>query len=211
MLLLTACAAPDTPPPAAEGPAVYYNDYLGLSISVPADWHINDIGSNLSVEKGQTATPSLIEYAAGGGRLELIDLQNTEKSACPEHCRFYAYAEIFSKPVAVEQYTDLLVNLLQGAEDGRDYNLEKRQELPLARHTAQHICLRVDTNGQKPAYNEEYFIVPLKTAFVIFYISYWPQNAASQAAALTMLDNIVLPPPLPKNYPPACLSSFYML
>ena len=194
MLTLTACASPPTTTPEEREP-VYYNDYLGLSITVPPGWQINAISDNLSDKQGQTAIPHLISYATGGGRLELIDIQNTAESTLPEHSRFYAYAEVFPEQVEVEQYMDLLAAFLQKADASHSYTLEKRQELSLARHNAHHICLRVDTAGQEISYNEEYFIVPLRTDFVVFYINYWPQNAASLAAALSVLDNISLPPP----------------
>lgn len=191
---LAACNAPaEQAAEQADAPATYYNDYLGLSLCVPPGWQINSLSANLSTQQGETAAPQLLEYGDGSRRLELIDIQSSALSSDAEHSRFCAYAELFTTTVETAQYVELLVSLLEADSGGYTYTLQKQEQLPLALHTAQRICLQVTAQGHEQAYTVEYYIIPLGMSFVVLYLDYWPQNDASRAAATAMLDNISLP------------------
>lgn len=180
----------------ADAPTIYYNDYLGLSISVPPAWHINALSANLSVQQGLTAAPQLIEYGDGSRRMELIDIQSSATSNDAEHSRFCAYAELFGEAVEPAQYVELLISLLEADNSGYTYTILKQEQLPLSRHVAERICLQVSGNSTadpQQTYTEEYYIVPLGQAILVFYINYWPQNEASGAAAFAVLEGITLP------------------
>ncbi len=159
---------------------IYHNDYLGLSITIPEGWHINMLSDNLSSE------PIAQEYQPG--RLELLDINNNQPEHNLSHCRFYAYAEIFPEQIDINNYIDIFRQYLTGENS----QIIKEEEIPLLRQNAHRLIVNIELTEQDLHYHEEYYILPIKDAVLVFYLNYWPNQEDAAFKAQKIFDYIDL-------------------
>ncbi len=155
---------------------IYYNDYLGLNITIPEGWQINMLSDNLSSEPtGQTYQP---------GRLELLDISNNQPEHSLDHIRFYAYAEIFPEQVDINSYIDIFRQYLSG----ENCQIIKEEDISLLRKDARRLITNIELSEQDLYYHEEYYILAIKEAVLVFYLNYWPDKEGAAFEAQKIFD-----------------------
>lgn len=176
----------------ADG-ATYYNNYLGLAVTVPYGWYEEEI-NNLNLTKnpqdgGDLFSLDLYDYGDGGYSIELITIQNNVNSKADEHAELMLFADYY--PGASEnEYLEWMAEYIEDKTDGEYYyELEDIDTKTVNGRQYTRFVAKVTFADDTVPYYEEYYVSPVNETFFVAYINYWSDSLLSKSAAYYALEN----------------------
>jgi hypothetical protein len=160
----------------------YYNDYLGISYTIPKNWWTYIIsGENVSEEAGGITDESVMDLAYDENSygeyttIWMLEFANLQHSTSDNHLGFDLSARSFANLRGIAAYMEYYQAYWLESGDDTEYKLEASEKLAIAGREFELRDYLVDRGG------DNFKVLTLTTAvknnyFLNITVDYWPDN-----------------------------------
>lgn len=175
----------------------YYNDYLGISYSVPKGWWLYEVsGENLSESSGGITDEVSMDIGYGDfgdysySNLWLLSFGNLEESTRDNHLGFYLEAESLEGISDISGFMEYHESYMLEPTDEEEYELLESETASIG---GRNFELR---NYLVSREEDNYRIMTLSCAvkngyFLNILVDYWPRNTRAKQAILDTVAKAV--------------------
>lgn len=165
----------------------YYNDYLGLTMTLPAGYWVYEVNSeNLSTAQGLTSKRDLLALNQfdGGEALTFINYANLKDDSRQSHLDYYLIAERYDDYTTFDDFYEMNLDYYLEPTEDAEYELVEERKIEANGVEGTLAVLHV-TASEGYSYGNAFATLPLANGFFLtIEVSFYEENTAA-------IDNIV--------------------
>ncbi|MDL2287836.1 hypothetical protein LJC32_00450 [Oscillospiraceae bacterium OttesenSCG-928-F05] len=185
-------------PSAAVGTR-YYNDYLGIILTVPDGWTLRGM-ENLSETPGELKFLGDMvgeTYADGASGYPVADLWSRAKDTDPAHAQMTVFCDVMPEGTTAEAYCDTLKTAYVGSfpdSSGGHFTstYTAGRQVSLSGKTFTQLTFQTVFAEGDVGVTEEYYVSEVYPGqFLVLHVNYWTDEEASYNAAMYALEAMI--------------------
>jgi hypothetical protein len=165
----------------------YFNDYLGVSYTLPKGWWLYDVNTdNFSEEEGDTGYPDILDIYYDGEQsyINLISFANLQHSGKDNHLGFDINAESLEGISSLAEYMEYYEEFMLEPEEDTEYSMLDSGKIDIKGSDYEKRVFLVS-----PSERREYELITLtrparENYYLTVVASYWPENKNAQTAVI---------------------------